>query len=102
MVAYRGGGHDGGQRNERDRPCPPSFPAPLARPRAARPPPSAKVFRGPLIPALLSLSLTVGAIGLLFFVPTDVSLAMAVIAMFVGFAFLVAWIGLMLNDHDTP
>jgi hypothetical protein len=58
-------------------------------------------FPGPLIPALLSLSLTVGAIGLLFFVPTGVSLVMAVVAMFVGFAFLVAWIGLMLNDHDT-
>jgi hypothetical protein len=59
-------------------------------------------FPGPLIPAFLSLSLTVGAIGLLFFVPTGVSLVMAVVAMFVGFAFLVAWIVFMLNDRDTP
>jgi hypothetical protein len=59
-------------------------------------------FPGPLIPALLSLLLTVGAIGFLFFVPTGVSLVMAVVAMFVGFAFLVAWIGFMLNDRDAP
>ena len=72
--------------------------APARRPTAS----ASEGFPGPLIPALLSLSLTVGAIGLLFFVPTGVSLVMAVIAMFVGFAFLVAWIGFMLNDRDTP
>ncbi len=77
--------------------------APTARAPARRPTPSASEgVPGPLIPALLSLSLTVAAIGLLFFVPTGLSLAMAVIATFLGFAFLVAWTGFMLNDRDTP
>jgi hypothetical protein len=57
---------------------------------------------GPLIPALVSLGITVGGIALLFYAPSEGSLVMAVIAMFVAFAFLMAWIGFMLNDHDAP
>ena len=56
---------------------------------------------GPLVPALFSLGLTVGAIVFLSLNPTGASLVMAAIAMFFAVALLVGWIWLMLNEPGS-
>jgi hypothetical protein len=73
-----------------------------AGPPAHRPNDSVKgAFPGPMIPVLLSLTLMVGAVVLLYQVQTVVMLVVAVIAMLFATGFVLAWIGVMLGDRNA-
>lgn len=71
--------------------------APARRPNN----PATGTLPGPLIPVLVSLSLMVGAIALLYRDPTVAMVVMGVTALLLATGLLLGYIGIMLSDRSA-